>query len=166
MVIPSNSKHFWGLVEAPFGTSLWEWSEQGIFAIHFFSERQALESFDPKQRRDSKAIHFFELWKNKPKALSFVLKGSEFQKKVWQAALEIPFGERSTYAELAYKIGRPKAYRAVGTALGNNKLALAVPCHRVLPSSGGLGGYFWGVEQKSKVLEWELHEILLNKAYK
>lgn len=81
--------------------------------------------------------------------------GSYFQKDVWQAVLEIPQGQASTYGEIARKIGNPKAVRAVGTAVGKNPIAILIPCHRVLPASGKLGNYRWGEEMKKKLLEAE-----------
>lgn len=83
------------------------------------------------------------------------LRGTTFQQMVWQALLEIPVGETSTYAKVARKIGRPQAVRAVGTACGANRLAVVVPCHRVLSSAGGLSGYRWGVEWKRALLAVE-----------
>ena len=69
------------------------------------------------------------------------LAGTEFQKKVWQAISEIPRGKTLTYKELAIKIGKPKAIRAVGNAVGANPAPITIPCHRVVKSDGSLGGY-------------------------
>lgn len=81
--------------------------------------------------------------------------GTEFQKQVWQALREIPRGETRTYGEIAQRIGRPKAVRAVGTACGANPIALLIPCHRVLRGDGSLSGYRWGVERKKWLLRVE-----------
>jgi AraC family transcriptional regulator, regulatory protein of adaptative response / methylated-DNA-[protein]-cysteine methyltransferase len=81
--------------------------------------------------------------------------GTAFQKQVWQALLKIPYGKTRTYADIAREIGKPNAVRAVGTACGANPVALIIPCHRVLRSDGGLGGYEWGLERKKKLLEQE-----------
>jgi len=78
-----------------------------------------------------------------------------FQRKVWQAARLIPYGETRSYRWLAEKIGKPKAARAVGQALGRNPLPIIVPCHRVVASNGGLGGFTGGVEIKKRLLELE-----------
>ena len=83
------------------------------------------------------------------------LKGTPFQMAVWKALLEIPCGSRSTYSDIAREIGRPKAVRAVGSAIGRNPVAYFIPCHRVVRSDGALGGYHWGVERKRMMLEWE-----------
>ena len=83
------------------------------------------------------------------------IQGTVFQKKVWDALLKLPAGETMSYAELARQIGAPKSFRAVANACGSNPVAVAVPCHRVVSSGGGLGGYCWGVETKKKLLDRE-----------
>jgi AraC family transcriptional regulator, regulatory protein of adaptative response / methylated-DNA-[protein]-cysteine methyltransferase len=83
------------------------------------------------------------------------IRGTAFQKQVWQALKKIPYGETRTYQEIASAIGRPKAVRAVGNACGSNPVALIVPCHRVLRGNGSLGGYAWGCDRKRKLLERE-----------
>jgi O-6-methylguanine DNA methyltransferase len=83
------------------------------------------------------------------------LRGTPFQRKVWNALLEIPYGETRSYAELARSIGEPKAFRAVGAANGANPVAIVVPCHRVISSGGGLGGYGGGVALKRRLLALE-----------
>jgi methylated-DNA-[protein]-cysteine S-methyltransferase len=81
--------------------------------------------------------------------------GTPFQQRVWQALREIPYGETVSYRELARRIGRPAAVRAVGAANGRNPLAIVVPCHRVIGSDGGLVGYGGGLPAKSLLLELE-----------
>lgn len=83
------------------------------------------------------------------------LRGTEFQRSVWMALLQIPKGQVISYGDVANDIGKPKASRAVGTAVGENPVSLIVPCHRVVQSSGGLGNYGWGVDLKEKLLELE-----------
>ncbi len=83
------------------------------------------------------------------------LVGAPFQIKVWEALLSVPAGEVTTYSEIARRCGRPKAVRAVGTAVGRNPLAWLIPCHRVLRRDGGLGGYHWGLSVKQAMLAWE-----------
>lgn len=80
------------------------------------------------------------------------LKGTSFQRKVWDALLRIPFGETRTYAEIAEEVGSPKGSRAVGGACGANPLALVIPCHRVIASDGSLGGYGGGLGIKEALL--------------
>ncbi len=83
------------------------------------------------------------------------IKGTEFQLKVWEALLKIPFGKLETYGAIAAKISNAKASRAVGTAIGNNPIAYIIPCHRVIQSSGALGGYMWGTTRKTAIIGWE-----------
>ncbi len=83
------------------------------------------------------------------------LRGTEFQKDVWKALLHIPKGQVISYGDVANDIGRPKASRAVGSAVGENPVSLIVPCHRVVQASGGLGNYGWGVDLKKKILKYE-----------
>jgi AraC family transcriptional regulator, regulatory protein of adaptative response / methylated-DNA-[protein]-cysteine methyltransferase len=83
------------------------------------------------------------------------IQGTAFQMRVWQALQEIPPGETQTYAEVAKRIGQPAAVRAVAGACASNRIAVIIPCHRVVRTDGGMGGYRWGVERKQKLLERE-----------
>lgn len=83
------------------------------------------------------------------------LRGTAFQMRVWRFLQGIPLGETRSYADVAQAIGAPKATRAVGTACGANRVAVLVPCHRVLRGDGGLGGYRWGLERKRALLDAE-----------
>jgi methylated-DNA-[protein]-cysteine S-methyltransferase len=83
------------------------------------------------------------------------LEGTEFQRKVWAGLLEIPYGETISYGELAGRIGRPTASRAVGLANGRNPVAIIVPCHRVIGSTGSLTGYGGGLDRKRTLLDLE-----------
>lgn len=83
------------------------------------------------------------------------LEGTEFQKQVWNALLEIPYGETSTYQEIAIRIGKPKAVRAVGGACNRNPIGIIVPCHRVIGKNGSLTGYAGGLSYKELLLNHE-----------
>lgn len=110
--------------------------------------------FEDKQNNfHVSVLNAFHSRENKP--LKILLKGTEFQLKVWRALLEIPFAALSTYSQIAKKVGTPKAYRAVGTAIGNNPISIFIPCHRVVRVSGDLGGYRWGLHRKKMLLDWE-----------
>jgi AraC family transcriptional regulator, regulatory protein of adaptative response / methylated-DNA-[protein]-cysteine methyltransferase len=89
-------------------------------------------------------------------SLPLDIRGTAFQQQVWRALQKIPAGRTRSYAEVARSIGRPEAIRAVGSACGANPVALVVPCHRVVQTGGGLGGYRWGVGRKRELLEAEL----------
>ena len=86
------------------------------------------------------------------------VRGTAFQRRVWQALQEIPAGQTASYADIARKIGAPKAVRAVAGACAANHLAVAIPCHRVVRNDGALSGYAWGVERKRALLEREAAE--------
>jgi len=81
--------------------------------------------------------------------------GTEFQKEVWAALLEIPFGETRSYGDIARRIGRPKAVRAVGAANGRNPISIVAPCHRVIGASGKLTGFAGGLDNKALLLKLE-----------
>ncbi|PQA89275.1 bifunctional transcriptional activator/DNA repair enzyme AdaA [Hyphococcus luteus] len=83
------------------------------------------------------------------------VRGTNFQLKVWEALLKIPYGARCTYGDIAGEIGKPKANRAVGAAVGANLISVLIPCHRVILSSGVIHNYRWGVERKKTVLAME-----------
>ena len=83
------------------------------------------------------------------------LRGTAFQQRVWRTLCTIPAGETRTYAQLAEMAGNPKAIRAVARSCATNPVSLAVPCHRVIGSDGGLTGYRWGVPRKKALLEQE-----------
>ena len=83
------------------------------------------------------------------------LVGTDFQCAVWRALFDIKKGKVQSYSDIARSIGNPKAVRAVGTAVGQNPISLIVPCHRVVPQSGGLGNYGWGVHVKERILREE-----------
>jgi AraC family transcriptional regulator, regulatory protein of adaptative response / methylated-DNA-[protein]-cysteine methyltransferase len=83
------------------------------------------------------------------------IRGTPFQFSVWEQLRKIPRGETRSYSEIARRIGRPRAIRAVGTANGANPVSIVIPCHRALRASGHLGGYRWGLERKRRILELE-----------
>lgn len=88
--------------------------------------------------------------------LRIVLIGTDFEIRVWQALLQVPFAGATSYKVIAEDIGNPRATRAVGTAIGNNPISFVVPCHRVMRADGGLGGYRWGLTRKRAMIGWEL----------
>lgn len=93
------------------------------------------------------------------------VKGTDFQKEVWQALRNLPAGTTTTYAALAAKIGKPKAVRAVGSAAGRNPICIIIPCHRVLASSGGLGGFVAGLPRKQQLLDAEKKMAAIAHSY-
>ncbi len=87
--------------------------------------------------------------------LRVVMIGTDFELRVWETLLSVPMGWATTYSDIARKIGRPKAARAVGAAVGRNPISFVVPCHRVLGRSGALTGYHWGLARKQAIIGWE-----------
>ena len=102
--------------------------------------------------RDSSLIQF----KREPPAIPLHIRGTGFQIHVWQALLRIPAGSGVSYGAIAAALGKPKASRAVGSAVGDNPVSVLIPCHRVIQQSGALGGYAWGLSRKAVLLgrEW------------
>ena len=91
------------------------------------------------------------------------IRGTAFQQRVWRALRDIPAGSTVSYAEIARRVGRPSAFRAVGQAIGANPIAVAIPCHRVVRTDGSLSGYRWGVKRKSELLSRESDAAPLGK---
>jgi methylated-DNA-[protein]-cysteine S-methyltransferase len=104
------------------------------------AERQLGEYFEGKRRSFSVALD---------------MRGTPFQKNVWEALLAIPFGETRSYRDIAKKLGNPEATRAVGAANGRNPISIIVPCHRVIGLNGKLRGFAGGLETKARLLELE-----------
>jgi AraC family transcriptional regulator of adaptative response/methylated-DNA-[protein]-cysteine methyltransferase len=115
---------------------------------------------EKKNEHHKPVIAFFqEDWGNLSK-IKLHLKGTPFQLKVWEALLKIPSGSLSTYSSIAGSINTPKAFRAVGTAIGDNPVAYLIPCHRVIKSTGIIGQYHWGSPRKTSMIGWEQSRLL------
>ncbi len=123
--------------------------------------RATLRVADPKRGRDSRicrwadALAAYVAGNSKMPAPPMDIRGTPFQFAVWEQLLAIPAGETRSYSEIARRIGRPRAIRAVGTANGANPVSIVIPCHRAIRTSGHLGGYRWGLERKRRLLEIE-----------
>jgi AraC family transcriptional regulator of adaptative response/methylated-DNA-[protein]-cysteine methyltransferase len=145
-------------------------TRRGICAILIGDEPSALradlKSRFPKARLIEPSPGFAELvaevvrFVDDPKhaeglGLPLDIRGTTFQRRVWEALRAIPAGETASYAEIAQRVGSPHAVRAVASACGANTLAVAIPCHRVIAADGGLAGYRWGIERKRRLLERE-----------
>ena len=98
----------------------------------------------------------FSREKKDQRPLSLYVSGTNFQINVWKALLRVPQGQVTSYQEIAKSIGHPKSARAVGQAVGANPVAFIIPCHRVIQSSGNLGGYRWGKTRKHALHAWEV----------
>lgn len=91
--------------------------------------------------------------------LRVVMIGTDFEVRVWETLLKVPLGAATTYSDIARHIGKPKAARAVGAAVGRNPISFVVPCHRVLGRSGALTGYHWGLARKQAIIGWEAGHV-------
>jgi AraC family transcriptional regulator of adaptative response/methylated-DNA-[protein]-cysteine methyltransferase len=98
------------------------------------------------------------LWRP-DRPLRIIMIGTDFEVRVWETLLGIPMGKASTYSDIAQKLGKPKAARAVGAAVGKNPMSFVVPCHRVLGRSGDITGYHWGLTRKRAMLGWEAGQV-------
>lgn len=158
----------YGFHPTPFGECLIAVTPRGICHLAFVapvSRREALQRLErdwPAAERvaDQDATRPFVAKAFPPPgthapSLAVHVKGTNFQLKVWRALLEIPPGTVTTYGELAAAVGTPNGSRAVGGAVGSNPVSYLIPCHRVIRSTGALGGYAWGVERKTVMLRRE-----------
>ena len=152
--------------ESPFGKVIAASTEKGLCYMAFETDHhKALGDLQAKfpnasffERKDdfqNNALSIFSKDWTELNTIKLHLKGTDFQLKVWESLLTIPMGKLSTYGNLADKIGNPNASRAVGTAIGSNPVAFLIPCHRVIQSTGKIGGYMWGSERKQLIIGWE-----------
>ena len=158
-----------GFHDCPFGKALVMVTVYGICGLAFADDGQEQECFADMKRRWPAATYIEDEDRTAPiisrifnplhwrteEPLRIVFIGSEFETTVWQTLLKIPMGGATSYSSIAAHIGKPKASRAVGAAVGKNPISFVVPCHRVLTKSGGLGGYHWGLTRKQAILGWE-----------
>ena len=130
----------------------------GEMSGHFSRPDKA--EHEPSRLRDvTRQVHEFFDRKRTVFTLDLKPRGTDFQLKVWKELRRIPRGERRTYTEIATNIGRPAAVRAVANACGQNPVALAVPCHRVVRSDGKTSGYKWGADRKRRLLDDEARKL-------
>lgn len=156
----------YSFAESPFGNILVASTQKGICYMAFTrDEHQALHALQAKfpsaaykQMVDliqQNVLYIFTHDWSRLNQIKLHLKGTEFQLKVWETLLKIPMGQLTTYGTIAKKIETPKASRAVGTAIGDNPVAFLIPCHRIIQSTGLIGGYHWGSVRKSAIIGWE-----------
>lgn len=161
-----NLKISYSFTESLFGNILVASTSKGLCHLAFAENKEtglsALKRKFPnaayKEQEEishqNALLIFKEDW-SKLDTIKLHLKGTDFQLKVWETLLKIPTGKLSTYGNIARQIEKPSASRAVGTAIGDNPIAFLIPCHRVIQSSGGLGGYMWGETRKTAMIGWE-----------
>jgi AraC family transcriptional regulator of adaptative response/methylated-DNA-[protein]-cysteine methyltransferase len=164
---------YYGFHPSPFGSALIMATDRGLCGLAFADgggERAALDDMksrwpNARYAEDSArtvpyAQRIFDSGKWKADTpLRVVLIGTDFEVRVWETLLRIPMGRATTYSDIARKLERPKAARAVGAAVGKNPISFVVPCHRVVGKSGALTGYHWGLTRKRAMLGWEAARV-------
>ena len=159
----------WTVCETALGLALVAATERGICAVALGADKSLLQAelqkefpkaqlnfvADSHRYIADKVQHVARVVSGLPSAGSVELVGTAFQQKVWQALMKIPAGQTRSYAELAEQLAMPKAARAVARACASNKVAVLVPCHRIIRRDGTMGGYRWGLPLKKKLLQLE-----------
>lgn len=158
----------YGIQNSPFGLCMIANTKRGVCAIEFIDNNESEVVSIFKQKWENATIIENQLMANvlidqifgsMRTPINVLLFGTPFQIKVWEALLNIPFGQLTNYNKIASLINNPNASRAVGTAIGKNNLAFLIPCHRVIRSLGGLGGYKWKESRKLSMIGWEKAKV-------
>lgn len=158
----------WTVFDSPLGKILLAASSAGLCSVKIgasanelramlndeFSEAQLTENARPLAGARKRVLAFLA-GEDSLVRVPLDIRGTVFQRKVWEALRAIPRGRTRTYSDIAKAIGAPRAVRAVGSACGANPVALVIPCHRAVRADGGMGGYAWGLARKERLLELE-----------
>jgi methylated-DNA-[protein]-cysteine S-methyltransferase len=160
-----NEKRYWAPIKSRFG-SFAAWIDGEGKLLRFHLRAKGAEKVDPEaERNDAKLADVqrqemqYETGTRREFEFDLLPVGPDFHKLVWEALLEIPFGETTSYGAIARRVGQSSAARAVGLANGANPIALIVPCHRVIGSDGSLTGYGGGLPLKRALLEHEARVV-------
>ena len=162
---------FYGFHPSPFGIALAMVTQHGLCGLSFNDEGGDQAAFKDMTSRWPNAQYtedsartapyvsrvFGNIKDNQPIRITMI--GSDFEISVWETLLKIPMGKAVAYGDIASAIGKPKAARAVGAAVGRNPISFVVPCHRALGKSGALTGYHWGLTRKKAILGWEAGKL-------
>lgn len=160
---------FYGYHASPFGLCFIAVAEKGICALKFIDEEKTRNEFGlfSQQWQFASLIHkpdytqqyirkIFQPDTINPEKLKLMVQGTDFQIKVWEALLKIPFGSVSSFRQVAQMIGQPDAARSVGSAIGKNSILYLIPCHRIISRDGTMGHYHFGKVRKQTMIGWEL----------
>jgi AraC family transcriptional regulator, regulatory protein of adaptative response / methylated-DNA-[protein]-cysteine methyltransferase len=156
--------------ESPFGNIIVASTSKGICYMAFFEDEKeafrVLQEHFPNasfnqtsDEAQQNALFIFQNDWSKLNQVKLHLRGTDFQLKVWETLLKIPMGQLSTYGTIAEQLKSPNASRAVGSAIGSNPVAFLIPCHRVIQSTGNVGGYMWGNTRKTAMIGWEAAKV-------
>jgi len=159
----ADSAMRYGFTDSPFGVILLSWTESGVCWLAFVnSKEKALTELkshwnDTKLREDSPGAQEFSnsIFGETGAEIPVVLRGTNLQIKVWEALVTTMPHEMLTYSDLALKVGLVKAPRVVATAVGKNKIAYLIPCHRITGTEGDIGAYRWGKRHKQQLFLWD-----------
>lgn len=164
----------YGFSDSPFGEIIVASTKKGICDLQFLDNNrmqvihelgQRWGVYTPTTLDNAMAETVARvIFKGAPKRLTIDLRGTGFQIEVWKAVQKIPFGQTASYRDIANRIGKPNAVRAVASAIAQNSIAMLIPCHRVIHSDGTISEYHWGKELKKKLLEWEASTVLQTSA--
>ncbi len=161
-----NSKAgiFFDTFQSPLGLLYLAFSGKSLAEIRFEAEEKPPypRGKAPEQFTNQLKGYFAGSLKDFHQPVLFLF-GTDFEKKVWLALREVPYGETRTYKWLAEKAGSPKGSRAVGQALSRNPIPIVIPCHRVIESDGSLGGYSGGIDIKRRLLDMEYYYLMGGK---
>ena len=171
----SNKVEF-GFSQSPFGEIIVARTWDGICDLQFldFNRLETIHElaqrwgqYTPTTQSDTMAQTVERvIFEDYDHPIKLDLHGTDFQLQVWHELQNIPFGTTATYQHIAERIGKPKAVRAVATAIAQNPVAMLVPCHRVIHSDGTIGEYHWGRELKRQLIEWEANKLKARQAGK
>jgi AraC family transcriptional regulator of adaptative response/methylated-DNA-[protein]-cysteine methyltransferase len=163
----------YGFHPSPFGEAIVVSAPRGMAGLGFVDEGGRAAALADMTRRWPRATFVEDgaataplaarafdpaLWRP-DRPLRVVMIGTDFEVRVWETLLSVPMGRATTYSDIAARLGRPKAARAVGAAVGKNPISFVVPCHRVLGRSGALTGYHWGLVRKQAIIGWEAGRV-------
>ncbi len=156
---------YYAILGSPIGPLLLAGDEEGLKYLHIRKGKTKIEVPDSWQENKeffkeiSRQLEAYFAGQLKSFDVKLAPEGTEFQKSVWNALTEIPYGETRTYKEIAISVGKPKAYRAVGLANNRNPISIIVPCHRVIGTNGKLTGYASGLDVKEFLLRLEENNL-------
>jgi len=149
-------QEYYDVCPSPLGNIYIIFNSRGIKRVCLSKEKFEKGKYKHKKNEEArKQLQEYFHGKRRKFSLPLCLEGTPFQKKVWNALQKIPYGETCFYQQIAEEIGKPKASRAVGNAIGANPLPIIIPCHRVIKKNGELGGYSGGEGIKEKLLKHE-----------
>jgi methylated-DNA-[protein]-cysteine S-methyltransferase len=152
------TEYFYEHVDTELGLMEIKASDLGVKSIHFVTSANEVRTNSVSSATKQQLMEYFAK-QRQVFDLPLDADGTDFQKKVWQELIKIPYGQTCTYGDIAKAIDNPKGMRAVGLANGKNPLTIVVPCHRVIGANGKLTGYAHGTERKAKLLGLESNSL-------